>query len=119
MIERTYGPPGGTSHRGITGSGIAWARAAQAPNDQPQPDAHVPTEAFDTVAAEDWLPIPDLQNSDPHDEPFTAEVGTGPPAVAAVPTNIVGSGDVGSVAADFDGGYDSAEVPENVVLGDQ
>jgi hypothetical protein len=60
-----------------------------------------------------WNPAPNLESQDPHDGPLEVEVGTGPPAVGPSAENVVG-GDIGSVAADFDGGYDHGPTPGNI-----
>jgi hypothetical protein len=57
--------------------------------------------------------VPAHPPTDPHDEDF--EDGDGPPLTGPVPENIDGVGDdVGDVDADFGGGYDCGDVPDNI-----
>ena len=93
-------PPGGVSRRGATpsvptyrpASWVTGHRAAEPPNDQPQPDAYKP-DAFS--GSEGWGDYdPSSSPIIPADEPF--EHGDGPPTTAPAPPNIVG-GEVGEV----------------------
>jgi hypothetical protein len=77
------------------------------------PNAHMPG-AFDGAVAAAWNPPGDLQSSDPHDQPPFQNIGAGlAPVDGPLPPNIHG-GEVGAVAADFGGGYDCGEVPDNI-----
>jgi hypothetical protein len=89
-------PPSGVSRRGTSAySSIPWA-ASRAADWTPDVDA-------DSA----WTPDVDADSVDAY------SVGDGPPAVGPLPDNVIG-GDIGSVAASFDGGYDHGDVPGNI-----
>lgn len=97
--------PGGDSRRGTPAGSASYSTTPWFARGQ------VP---FDGSEADEWSPPDDLQSSDPHDQP-PFSVGDGPPSTGEVPSNIIaGDGDIGSVAASFDGGIDTGDVPGNI-----
>ena len=126
MQEQVYGPPGGVSRRGATpgvptyrpASWVTGHRAAQPPNDQPQPDAHKPGALSSSEGWGDYDPSSPPQ--DPAFEDFTVVDdgdggGDGYQDAAPVPPNVIG-GEVGEVAAEFTdySSDDFGEIPPNI-----
>ncbi len=83
-----------------------------------QPPGAPPTHRADSfTGTQGWGDYdPSSSPDDPHDEPFT-DIGADivPPDAAPVPSNIVDDGHF-DVAADFGGGYDAGEIPDNIVV---